>query len=188
MSKLASLSLSIAGTVARTGMSVAGRVVGTVKDHLPVGGRDDDRFEVPGSARVTPAPTPPPPPAPGTPQRSATTPAQESPSAVRDDDSPARARAGTASAVPQSAPSGPPPTVDQPVSREAVEVASVGPADDPGPAIEVQAPWDDYDKLPANEVVSRIRAADPTTAAAVALYERRHKARRTVLEAAAKAG
>jgi hypothetical protein len=70
------------------------------------------------------------------------------------------------------------------VSREAETVASFGPADDPSPRLEVQAPWDDYDTQPAGEVVKRVRGADEATKAVVLLYERGHKSRASVIKAA----
>ena len=70
------------------------------------------------------------------------------------------------------------------VSREAEPVASFGPADDPSPTIEVQAPWAGYDAQPAAEVIKRVRAADEATQAVVLLYERGHKGRASVIRAA----
>jgi hypothetical protein len=70
------------------------------------------------------------------------------------------------------------------VSREAETVASFGPADDPAPAIHVQAPWGGYDDQPAAEIVKRVRAADEATKAVVLLYERGHKRRASVIRAA----
>src|SRR3954447_10592156 len=75
---------------------------------------------------------------------------------------------------------------DEPVhvSREAETVASFGPADDPAPAIEVQAPWSGYDDQPAAEIVKRVRQGDEATKAVVLLYERGHKHRASVIRAA----
>jgi hypothetical protein len=70
------------------------------------------------------------------------------------------------------------------VSREAEPVASFGPGDDPGPTLEVQAPWPSYDEQSAAEVVRRVRSGDDATRAVVLLYERGHKRRKSVLEAA----
>ena len=70
------------------------------------------------------------------------------------------------------------------VSREDEVVASFGPADDPAPAIDVQAPWSGYDDQPAAEIVKRVRAADEATKAVVLLYERGHKSRSSVIRAA----
>src|SRR3954469_1502826 len=70
------------------------------------------------------------------------------------------------------------------VSREAEVVASFGPADDPAPAIDVQAPWSGYDDQPAAEIVKRVRAADEATKAVVLLYERGRKSRSSVIRAA----
>src|SRR3954467_613758 len=93
---------------------------------------------------------------------------------------------------PPAAPPEPPPAPeaellgDEPthVSREAEVVASFGPADDPAPAIDVQAPWSGYDDQPAAEIVKRVRAADEATKAVVLLYERGRKSRSSVIRAA----
>jgi hypothetical protein len=63
-------------------------------------------------------------------------------------------------------------------------VESFGPADDVGATITVDEPWDGYAQQPATAIVARLRGADPATKAVVALYERGHKRRATVLRAA----
>jgi hypothetical protein len=63
-------------------------------------------------------------------------------------------------------------------------VESFGPADDVGATITVEEPWDGYAQQPATAIVARLRGADPATKAVVALYERGHKRRATVLRAA----
>ncbi len=63
-------------------------------------------------------------------------------------------------------------------------VESFGPADDVGATITVEEPWDGYAQQPAAAIVARLRGADPATKAVVALYERGHKRRATVLRAA----
>jgi len=70
------------------------------------------------------------------------------------------------------------------VSSEPETVASFGPADDPSPRLDVQAPWDGYDSQPAAEIVKRVRAADDATKAVVLLYEGQHKGRSSVVRAA----
>jgi hypothetical protein len=70
------------------------------------------------------------------------------------------------------------------VSRGDTAVASFGPADDPSPALRVQAPWDGYDGQPAAEIAKRVRAADEATKAVVLLYEQGHKARASIVRAA----
>jgi hypothetical protein len=65
-----------------------------------------------------------------------------------------------------------------------VLVESFGPADDVGATITVDEPWEGYAKEPATAIVARLRGADPATKAVVALYERGHKRRATVLRAA----
>jgi hypothetical protein len=63
-------------------------------------------------------------------------------------------------------------------------VESFGPADDVGATITVDEPWDGYAQQSATAIVGRLRGADPATKAVVALYERGHKRRATVLRAA----
>ena len=47
-----------------------------------------------------------------------------------------------------------------------------------------KAPWPGYDAHPAAEVVKRVRQGDEATRAVVLLYERSHKARKSVIAAA----
>ena len=70
------------------------------------------------------------------------------------------------------------------VSEEPEQVASFGPSDDPGATIQVDAPWPGYDGHSAAEVIKRVRSGDDATRAVVLLYERTHKARKSVIEAA----
>jgi hypothetical protein len=73
------------------------------------------------------------------------------------------------------------------VDREAEIVESFGPADDVGDVggtITVDEPWDGYAGMPASAIVARLRSADGATKGVVALYERSHKNRATVLRAA----
>jgi hypothetical protein len=62
-------------------------------------------------------------------------------------------------------------------------VESFGPARDVGATITVEEPWDGYAQQPATAIVARLRDADPATKAVVALYERGHKGRATILRA-----
>ena len=107
-----------------------------------------------------------------------------------------RARSRTAARQRPAAATAPPPTPapapeaellgEEPahVSTGAETVASFGPADDPSPTFDVQAPWDGYDAHPAAEVIKRVRAADEATKAVVLLYEHGHKDRASVIRAA----
>ena len=87
---------------------------------------------------------------------------------------------------PAPAPAPPPAPAPEPahVSSGAETVASFGPAEDPSPTLEVQAPWSGYDSQPAAEIIKRIRAGDEATKAVALLYERGHKGRRSVIRAA----
>ncbi|WP_445151824.1 hypothetical protein [Baekduia sp. Peel2402] len=64
-------------------------------------------------------------------------------------------------------------------------VESFGPADDVGGTITVEEPWDGYASQPVSAIITRLRGADAATKAVVALYERGHKNRKTVLKATA---
>ena len=78
----------------------------------------------------------------------------------------------------------PEPAPEPHVSSEPAPVASFGPADGPGATLEVDPPWPGYDGHSAAEVVKRVRQGDEATRAVVLLYERSHKARRSVITAA----
>jgi len=60
-------------------------------------------------------------------------------------------------------------------------VASVGPAAHAGPEIHLDPPWEGYDAMALDEVLGRLQAADPTTLAAVRLYESTHETRQAIL-------
>src|SRR6478609_2875948 len=95
---------------------------------------------------------------------------------------PSAARRRTRPARPRPVEAVPPPPAH--VSEEAVTVASFGPADGPGARLQVDAPWANYDQHPASEVIKRVRMGDDATRAVVLLYERTHKARKSVIAAA----
>jgi hypothetical protein len=67
------------------------------------------------------------------------------------------------------------------------EAAEEGAADGAGPELHVDPPWEGYDQMTAADIRDRLRAASPAAAAAVELYESTAKARRSVLDAAARA-
>jgi hypothetical protein len=72
------------------------------------------------------------------------------------------------------------------VDTEPELVESFGPSGDVGDVggtITVEEPWDGYATQPASAIVQRLRGADPATKAVVALYERGHKNRATILKA-----
>ena len=54
----------------------------------------------------------------------------------------------------------------------------------PGPEIHVEEPWPGYASMNAPEIIDRLRVSDDTVKAVVLLYERSHRARKTVLRAA----
>jgi pimeloyl-ACP methyl ester carboxylesterase len=62
--------------------------------------------------------------------------------------------------------------------------AEPGAEDGAGPELHVEAPWDGYDRMRAQDIVDRLGAADEAVRAAVLLYERRRKNRVLVTRAA----
>ena len=50
----------------------------------------------------------------------------------------------------------------------------------------VEAPWEGYGRMAAKEVIARLADASREEVAAVELYERAHRSRRTVLAAASR--
>ena len=62
--------------------------------------------------------------------------------------------------------------------------AEPGAEDGPGASVHVEQPWKGYGHMTADDVIARLAAAGPEELAAVALYERLHRGRRTVLTAA----
>jgi hypothetical protein len=72
------------------------------------------------------------------------------------------------------------------VSEEAVlvdELAEPGAEDGAGPEVHIDEPWDGYESMNAKEVIARLAGSSPAELAAVALYERGHRSRHTVLAA-----
>jgi hypothetical protein len=55
----------------------------------------------------------------------------------------------------------------------------------PGAQLRVDAPWDGYDRMKANEIVTRVKRADVAAKAVVRLYEQTHKKRKSILDATA---
>jgi len=83
-------------------------------------------------------------------------------------------------------PATPPPTAPDHIEVEdelVAEFAEAGAEDGAGPEIEVAEPWPGYAKLTASDVIDRLEAASEAERAVVALYERGHKKRKTVLAA-----
>jgi hypothetical protein len=87
-----------------------------------------------------------------------------------------------------------PQDVEQPLTPEPVHVseepelvreeAEPGAEDGAGASVRVQPPWEGYERMAAREVIARLGDASPAELAAVELYERTHRSRQTVLEAA----
>ena len=73
------------------------------------------------------------------------------------------------------------------VDEEAVVVAQFsdpGAEDGAGAEVRVEQPWQGYGQLKAPEVIDRLVAEPNDVLALVLLYERAHRARRTVIAAA----
>jgi hypothetical protein len=91
---------------------------------------------------------------------------------------------------PDAPPSVPDELIPDHVDEEPVlvaEVAEEGAEDGAGPELNVEAPWDGYDRMAAADIRDRLTAASPAEAAAVELYESAGKSRRSVLDAAGRA-
>src|SRR5918997_98137 len=56
--------------------------------------------------------------------------------------------------------------------------------DSPGAEVRVEEPWHGYGAMNAPEIIDRLRVSDDAVKAVVLLYERSHRARKTVLRAA----
>src|SRR3954454_4614952 len=92
---------------------------------------------------------------------------------------PAAPEAPTVGAAPEPTPAH--------VSRDARHVeafADPGAEDGAGASVHIQEPWRGYGRMTANDIVARLTSASREELAAVALYERAHRDRRTVLAAA----
>jgi hypothetical protein len=64
------------------------------------------------------------------------------------------------------------------------EVAETGAQDGAGPELEVEEPWDGYDRMTVEQIHDRLTEATREAVAAVQLYEAVTKSRDSVLEAA----
>jgi hypothetical protein len=92
---------------------------------------------------------------------------------------PAAAEAPTVAAAPAPTPAH--------VSRDARHVeafADPGAEDGAGASVHIEEPWQGYGHMTANDIIARLTTASSEELAAVALYERAHRDRRTVLAAA----
>jgi outer membrane biosynthesis protein TonB len=83
---------------------------------------------------------------------------------------------------PTTAPEPEPSHVDSDVELVA-ESADAGAEDAAGAAVRVDPPWAGYGKLKAADVIDRLAAEDTAALSVVLLYERSHRARRSVIEA-----
>jgi hypothetical protein len=195
MQLLFRLPLTLLEMVLRRGLGAIVDITGLLR------GGDDDAYVVPTPQARTAAPTyhaPPPPTAQEAIDRSdereaAAPPPPPAPPKPRTP--PARTNGGRAAAPRPSrartpeppAPEAAPPLRAVPdeghVDREAELVESVGPAEDVVATFDVAEPWDGYDAMAANAIISRLRGADPATKGVVRLYEQQHKKRATVLRA-----
>lgn len=86
------------------------------------------------------------------------------------------------------APSPPPPPPEEGhVSEEPVQVAEFaepGAEDGAGAELEIQEPWEGYSQQDARTILRRLGPAGSEALAAVDLYERTHRKRRSILAAA----
>jgi hypothetical protein len=78
----------------------------------------------------------------------------------------------------------PEPTPGQAASIRAERRQAEQTEDSPGPEVHVDEPWPGYASMNAPEIIDRLRVSDDAVKAVVLLYERDHRARKTVLRAA----
>jgi hypothetical protein len=92
---------------------------------------------------------------------------------------PAAPEAPTVAAAPEPTPAH--------VSRDARHVeafADPGAEDGPGASVHIEEPWRGYGHMTASDIIARLTSASREELAAVALYERAHRDRQTILAAA----
>jgi hypothetical protein len=93
---------------------------------------------------------------------------------------------------PAEPPPPPSPRPEPPIEEEHVdegvvlvaETAEAGAEDGAGPELEVEQPWDGYDRMTAEEIAAELAQASSEAVAAVQLYEAVTRSRNSVLEAA----
>jgi hypothetical protein len=95
-------------------------------------------------------------------------------------------------AVPEPEPDVPPiAAVPEPTPGEAARIREQRregetTAESPGAEVHVDEPWQGYASMNAPEIIDRLAVSDATVKAVVLLYEGSHRARKTVLRAAAR--
>jgi hypothetical protein len=103
----------------------------------------------------------------------------------------AQARTAThAPPAPDAPPSVPDELIPDHVDEDPVRVAEAaeeGAEDGAGAELHVEPPWEGYDQMTAGAIRDRMAVAGATEAAAVELYETKHRNRRSVLDAAERA-
>jgi hypothetical protein len=169
LTSLLSKAAGLAAEAARTSLQIAGAVAEAASNRIR-GRRSDPVPEPPRS------PAGQPPPARSAPRARAARPAPPPP-----------APAAPAPAVDED----PPPiaVVREPTRGEAARIrarqreAEQTP-DSPGPEIRIDEPWPGYKAMKAPDIVERLAVADDAVKAVVLLYERSHRGRKTVLQAA----
>jgi hypothetical protein len=96
---------------------------------------------------------------------------------------PAPAPAGAAPPETDEAPLRDPQHVDAEATLVA-ESADPGAADGAGASVRVETPWPGYTRMTAAEIVDRLGAQEQAALTVLLLYERAHRRRRTVIDAA----
>jgi hypothetical protein len=128
-------------------------------------------------------------PVPGSPPRTPPAPPSPAPSPPR----PPRADGGGApprpAAPPPPADPAPVDVVPEPTRGQAARIRAEQREaeqtdDSPGPEIHISEPWSGYASMNAPEIIDRLGTSDEAVKAVVLLYERSHRARKTVLRAA----
>jgi hypothetical protein len=186
--------LKIAGRVARLGLTLAEglveRALGNDGPPAPPPSPPRRAESNGNGASATAAPPRPKPPAPPKPKPAATKPKPAAPRAKAAPPPPPQAAERNVPHTPpdgtraDTVPTGATPASPTAPADEDDIVYSAGPERDAGAQIHVEAPFEDYDTLSAQQLVARLKTADDATKAAVALYENQGRKRKSVLAAA----
>jgi hypothetical protein len=195
----------LARTAVGTSLRLAGSVLGAVRGSGSSGSSDSSDSSDSGrsgSATVRKQPSGPGRPASGTAaatptvRRTPAAPERSDPRVNGQPESPPVARTAPPPPAPVTPPAEQP---DTPLTREqdaiktvddsdevVAEVAEPGAEDGAGAQLDVDEPWKGYAQMKAGRVVERIASLDAAQLAVLELYERTHKKRQSVLNAAAK--
>jgi hypothetical protein len=163
--------LRVVGRAITFGLSAGERLIDAAMRRSGGAAGAADRAEASSGAAAAPPPSGDEPVPAATPRPTSMAPVPPTP--------PAAPEAPTVAAVPAPTPTH--------VSRDVRHVeafADPGAEDGVGAAVRIEEPWRGYGHMTANDIIARLTSASREELAAVALYERTHRDRRTVLAAA----